>query len=73
MSKKVLVEFWANKSGAKKHLKNLFLFLFCFVFWSFFVGAVFSTVLVHVSRERMKKGAIYELDSHFKGKYTLGK
>ena len=48
MSKKVLGEFWVKKSGAKKHLKNLFV-------WSFLVGAAFSTVLVYNSREKWKK------------------
>ena len=67
ISKKVLAEFWAKKSGLKKRLKYLF-------WWSFFVGTVFLAVLVYVLREKMKKKvAIYELDSHFKEKYTLGK
>ena len=64
MRKKVLDEFWAKKSGVKTS-KEFFL--------SFFVGTVLYTVLVYVSREKMKKGAIYELDSQFKEKYTLNK
>ena len=56
----------SKKSGAQKYRKNLY-------FWSFFEGAVLSTVLVYFPREIMKKGAIYELDNHFKEKYTLVK
>ena len=64
MRKKVLAEFWAKKSG----VKNIEI-----IFLSFFVGTVLYTVLVYVSREKMKKGAIYELDSQFKEKYLLNK
>ena len=34
-------------------------------FWSFFVEALLSTVVVCVKGE-MEKGAVYELDSHSK-------
>ena len=37
-----------------------------FFFEVFFVGTVLSTLLVYVSREKMKKATIYELDRHFK-------
>ena len=62
MSTKVFVESWAKKSGAKKYLKKLF-------FQVFFAVTVLSTVLVYVSREKIKKGALYELYCHFKEKY----
>lgn len=56
----------SHKVRGKKAFKE-------FVFFKFFLWTFLSTVLVYVSVEKMRKGAIYELDSHFIEKNTLDK
>ena len=66
MSKKVLVEFLAKRSGAKKHLKNLFFLKILCRNCTFYCSSL-------CLKGEIEKKEQDELDSHFKEKFTLDK
>ena len=62
MSKKFLVEFSAKKSVARNFFSRKFIFVGSFYYSSSCLKG-----------ESERKGAIYEIESHFREKYNLDK